>query len=47
MWLISDSVVRVSHDFIHFAYDDFTDIRTNKPYDFNANVLQVFISAWY
>jgi hypothetical protein len=36
-----------AYDYIAFDYDNFTDIRTGQPYSFGANVLQLFISAWY
>ncbi len=36
-----------SYDYIRFIYADFTDMRTNEPYAFGANVIQVFVSAWY
>jgi len=36
-----------SHDYINFDYKDFTDIRTGETYSFGANVLQLYISAWY
>jgi hypothetical protein len=36
-----------SQDYIYFSYDDFTDVRTGQAYSFGANVLQIYISAWY
>jgi hypothetical protein len=36
-----------AYDYIDFNYDNFTDTRTGQPYSFGANVLQLFISAWY
>jgi len=36
-----------SHDYINFDYQDFTDVRTGEAYSFGANVLQLFVSAWY
>jgi hypothetical protein len=36
-----------AYDYIDFNYDNFTDVRTGQPYSFGANVLQLFISAWY
>lgn len=35
-----------SYDRVRFTYSDFTD-RNGKPYSFNANVYQLFFSAWY
>lgn len=36
-----------SHDYVYFDYQDFTDVRTGEPYSFGANILQLYISAWY
>ena len=36
-----------AYDYIAFDYDNFTDVRTGQLYSFGANVLQLFISAWY
>jgi hypothetical protein len=36
-----------SHDYINFDYQDFTDVRTGEPYSFGANILQLYLSAWY
>jgi hypothetical protein len=36
-----------AYDYIYFNYDNFTDVRTGQLYSFGANVLQLFISAWY
>lgn len=36
-----------AYDYIDFSYDNFTDVRTGQRYSFGANVLQLFISAWY
>jgi hypothetical protein len=33
------------YEFIRFNYSDFTDIRTGSPYTFNANVLQLLMTA--
>ncbi len=32
---------------VHFQFSDFTDIRNGSPYSFNANVLQVYLSATF
>ena len=45
--LIDRASLNFSYDYIRFKYDDFTDIRTGEPYAFNANVLQIYLSAWY
>ncbi|HUG23548.1 DUF3570 domain-containing protein [Piscinibacter sp.] len=34
-----------SYELVQFKFKDFTDIRTGSPYAFNANVLQLFVSA--
>lgn len=36
-----------AHDYVYFDYQDFTDPRTGQPYSFGANILQLYISAWY
>lgn len=36
-----------AHDYVFFDYQDFTDVRTGQPYSFGANVLQLYVSAWY
>jgi len=35
------------YDFVRFDYDDFTDVRSGEPYSFNANVVQLYVTAWY
>jgi hypothetical protein len=35
------------YDFVRFDYDDFTDVRSGEPYSFNANVVQLYLTAWY
>ena len=44
---INQASLNLSHDYILFNYDDFTDVRTGQPYSFGANVLQLYLSAWY
>lgn len=39
--------VNAGYERIRFNYDDFTDIRTGALYAFSANVLQLYLSAWY
>jgi hypothetical protein len=34
-----------SYEFVRFKYDDFTDIRTGSLYGYNANVLQLYMTA--
>jgi hypothetical protein len=36
-----------AYQWLDFRYSDFTDIRTGKPYSFNASVLEFFVSATY
>jgi len=36
-----------AHDYVFFSYDDYTNVFTGQLYSFGANVLQLFISAWY
>jgi hypothetical protein len=35
------------YQLLRFRYSDFTDIRTGKAYSFDANVLEVFLSATF
>ena len=39
--------VNFSHDYVNFDYRNFTDVRTGERYSFGANILQLYISAWY
>ena len=39
--------LNLSYDYVYFNYDDFTDPRTGELYSFGANILQLFITAWY
>lgn len=36
-----------SYELIAFHYSDFTDVRTGKPYAFNAHVIQAYVSATF
>lgn len=36
-----------AYDRLRFGYDNFTDVRTGRPYAFDANVMQLYLSAWY
>ncbi len=42
-----DVKVNAAYQWLRFQYRDFTDIRTGKPYSFDANVLEFFVSATY
>jgi hypothetical protein len=42
-----DVKISGSYQFIDFHYADFTDIRSGKPYSFNANVVQTVLSATF
>jgi hypothetical protein len=35
------------YELVRFKYRDFTDIRNGKPYSFDANVVQLFVSATF
>jgi len=37
----------VNYELVKFKYSDFTDIRNGSPYSFDANVLQVYLSATF
>src|SRR5882757_2207822 len=39
--------VNGAYQWLRFRYSDFTDVRTGKPYSFNANVVEFFVSATY
>ncbi len=39
--------LNLAHDYILFSYDNYTNVRTGQLYSFGANVLQLYISAWY
>jgi hypothetical protein len=36
-----------NYERVKFTYEDFTDIRTGSPYAFDANVLQLYVSATF
>jgi len=36
-----------SYQWVDFKYSDFTDVRTGRPYSFNASVFELFVSATY
>lgn len=36
-----------AYEYTHFQFSDFTDIRTGEPYAYNANVLQVYLTATF
>ncbi len=44
---MTKSTLNVAYDRIRFKYDDFTDVRTQAPYAFDANVVQLFLSLWF
>ena len=37
----------VSYELLRFKYKDFTDSRTRQPFSYDANVLQLFVSATF
>ena len=39
--------LNIAQDYIYFDYQDFTDVRTGQTYSFGANILQLYVSAWY
>jgi hypothetical protein len=39
--------LNAGYEFVHFKFNDFTDIRTGNLYAYNANVLQLFASATF
>jgi len=44
---LTKSTLNVGYDHIKFNYDDFTDVRTQALYAFDANVVQLFLSLWF
>ena len=44
---VNKSTLNVAYDHIKFKYEDFTDVRTQTPYAFDANVAQFFLSVWF
>ncbi len=47
VWSRFDLKLSAAYEWMHFTYSDFTDIRTGQPYTFDANVLEVSVSALY
>jgi len=45
--LFNRASLNFSYDYVYFSYDDFTDPRTGALYSFGANILQLFLTAWY
>ncbi|MGY4828488.1 DUF3570 domain-containing protein [Sphaerotilaceae bacterium SBD11-9] len=39
--------LNAAYEYIQFKYSDFTDIRDGKPYEHNANVLQLFATVTF
>jgi hypothetical protein len=37
----------LGYEFAQFKFNDFTDIRTGKLYEYNANILQLFLTATF
>ena len=44
---VNKSTLNVAFDHIKFKYEDFTDVRTQAPYAFDANIAQIFLSVWF
>jgi hypothetical protein len=44
---VTKSTLNVAYDHIKFKYEDFTDVRTQTPFAFDANVAQLFLSVWF
>ena len=44
---LTSGSLNLSYEFIHFDYDDFTDVRTDEPYSFGAHVLQFYLTVQY
>lgn len=39
--------LNLSHDYINFDYQDYTNVLTGQLHSFGAHVMQLFVSAWY
>ncbi len=54
-WLFHDSLpfglsranVTFAYDYMRFDYDDYTDLRTGDPYEFDTQLLQIYFTTWY
>lgn len=44
---VNKSTINIAYDQMRFEYDDFTDVRTQAPYAFNAGVVQLYLSVWF
>lgn len=44
---LEHATLNVSHDYLRFSYDNFTDTRSGALYEFDANVVQLYFSGWY
>lgn len=44
---IQRGTVTASYDFLRFDYDTFTDVRTDVPYEFNAQLFQLLFALRY
>jgi hypothetical protein len=42
-----DVKANVNYELVKFKFSDFTDLRNGSPYSFDANVLQVYVSATF
>jgi hypothetical protein len=45
--ILRQSRLNLSYDRLRFTYDDFTDVRSGEAFEFDADVAQIFISAWF
>ncbi len=42
-----DITLNAAYEFVQYKFKDFTDLRTGKDYQYNAGVLQVFVSTHF
>ena len=42
-----DVKLNAAYEYTRFQYKDFTDIRTGNLYGYNANIVQLFVTATY
>lgn len=45
--MLQRSTINLAYDRLRFIYDDFTDVRSGEPFEFDANIVQIFVSAWF
>jgi hypothetical protein len=44
---VERSGIHLSYEFLDYDYDQYTDIRNDQPYSFDADLIQLMFSIWY